>query len=186
MLIIIIAMIAFLITFSITEIRPEWRYYDQWKKRPLTRFRKAMTGNWAAAILGLFLIGTLSFLVVLLMSLLFIAIGKPQPHWDVVYNKPIYALQDSMSDYLWRHSADDEVVFSYLTEDNLGMIARTVNAKHVHISETEGQPTIRKYIVYFESDFLNWIFFPLYDCEYIFSVPPNSIITDYTVDLKGS
>lgn len=180
MLIIALAIILFLIFYLISA--PNWGLSRS--HSPIKRFFYAMEDHWAWLFGGAMITFLLSIGVTLIISLIICCFAHPPTQRDSI--NPVYALEDSKSTYVWRHSQDGDIILSYITTDDIGLVIKSVDAKYVHIKYTSnGEPTIEKYYRFFKPNFLNYIIFPLYEPEYILNVPFDSITTEYNIDLKG-
>lgn len=180
MLIIALAIILFLIFYFITE--PDWGLSGS--HNPIKRFFYAMEGNWAWLFGGTLITAVLSTLVVLIISCIICNFAHPSIQRESI--NPIYALEDTKSTYVWRHSHENDIILSYIIEDDIGFAIKSIDAEYAHIKySNSGEPTIEKYYRFFKPNFLNYIIFPLYEPEYILSVPFDSITNEYNIDLKG-
>ena len=180
MLIIVLAIILFLIFYFVTE--PDWGLSGS--RNPIKRFFYAMEGNWAWLFGGTLITAVLSTLVVLIISCIICNFAHPSIQRESI--DPIYALEDTKSTYVWRHSHENDIILSYIIEDDIGFVIKSIDAKYAHIKYVNsGEPTIEKYYRFFKPNFLNYIIFPLYEPEYILSVPFDSITNEYNIDLKG-
>lgn len=180
MLIIVLTIILFLISFFIVE--PDWGLSNSCN--PIKHFFCAMEDHWIQFFGGILTTAILSTIIALIISYIVCIFVHPSTQRESI--NPIYALEDAKSTYVWRHTHEDDIILSYITEDDIGFTIKSINAKYVHIKYTnDGKPTIEKYCKIFKPNFLNYIILPLYEYEYILNVPFDSITTEYNIDLKG-
>jgi len=104
--------------------------------------------------------------------------------------KQIIALQDNMTIsgrfFLGTGTVGGEMAYYYFAKDEIGAKMGHVPMTETHVIEsTDAEPSVQKFKARYKSAFLRFNFVLLGDyAKYRITVPPGSIIREYTVDLK--
>lgn len=141
------------------------------------------------------------FLIFIMMGLLGILIGiliysvssalldGKFPKEETVRKKEIYALTDSTSlhgsFYLWSGTIDTKNVIRYVINTEKGKHIEETDAEKSYIVEIEGEPYVEEHVFTWKKDWYSWFVFGASMDNYKkFFVPPNTITTEFNIDLK--
>lgn len=136
--------------------------------------------TWAALLMIEVLVAFFLSLIGICISLFF-----PTPKHEFLRKEPIYALEDNTRTYVWRSGSTNHEELYFITEDDLGFVPKSINAKKCHIQYTEEDPYIAIYKNHFPNKILDFLFFNMDPRHYIFHVPYGSISSNFNIDLKG-
>lgn len=131
----------------------------------------------------------LAFIVAVMMLALtsIIATAVATEFSDERQAEPIYALRDNVGQsgqfFLGCGSVDSELKYFYVVDTSNGKHVASVPAARTYIAESN-VPTITTISYDWANKSLNWIAFCMKDDDYIFSVPPGTILNDYEIDLR--
>lgn len=96
----------------------------------------------------------------------------------------IYALEDNIVSYVHRYCSDDNITYSYIYQDELGMKSETIKDTHTYIQfGDKNTHCLEEWRGRFTNKFYNWYFGDR--TIYIFIIPEGSVVQEsYNIDLK--
>lgn len=96
----------------------------------------------------------------------------------------IYALEDNVVSYVHRYCVNDNITYSYIYQDELGMKSETIKDTHTYIQFGDKDTHhLEEWRGRFTNKFYNWYFGDR--TIYIFVIPEGSVIQEsYNIDLK--
>lgn len=96
----------------------------------------------------------------------------------------IYALEDNVVSYVHRYCSDDNITYSYIYQDELGMRSATIKDTHTYIQFGDKDTHyLEEWRGRFTNKFYSWYFGDR--TIYIFVIPEGSVIQEsYNIDLE--
>jgi hypothetical protein len=128
-----------------------------------------------------------SFVISAVIFIAFSYMNMSFREYEYQYSQDIVAMQDSETMIISRHSADSELYYYFMVEDEGAYKSRKIDQNESTIRFTEGKPKLEVYKKESTNKFI-YFFMPvnsyITDYKYDFYVPEETIKEEFKIDLN--